>query len=80
MARVAEALGKPLMPWQKLVADIVFEVDDADKFAYKTLVLLTPRQAGKTTLELASMLMRALSEPGANIVTGRRPGWRAATR
>jgi Terminase large subunit, T4likevirus-type, N-terminal len=49
------------MPWQRLVADVALEVDPATGLlAYRKIVLTVPRQSGKTTLLLASMVHRAL--------------------
>jgi len=61
LARVAEMLGQPLMPWQRHVADVGLEVDpDTGLLAYRSVVVLLPRQNGKTTLVLAWELERAL--------------------
>jgi hypothetical protein len=60
VARVAKQLGKPLIPWQRLVADVALEIDPATgRLAYREVDLTTPRQSGKTTLELAVMVHRA---------------------
>lgn len=49
------------MPWQRLVADVGLEIDpDTGLLAYRSVVVLTPRQSGKTTLVLAWELDRAL--------------------
>lgn len=51
VARTAELLGKPLLPWQRYVADVAGELDDATgTYRYDTIVLTTPRQCGKSTL------------------------------
>jgi len=65
IAKVAEALGKPLMPWQRLVADVATEIDEHGRFVYETVVVTVPRQSGKTTLVGAMQLHRALITPGA---------------
>jgi Terminase large subunit, T4likevirus-type, N-terminal len=67
VARIAEALGLPLMPWQRLVADVALELTPEGRLVHREVVVLTPRQSGKTTLELAVMLARALGEPGTHI-------------
>lgn len=69
VAKVAEALGTPLMPWQRYVADVAMEVDNrTGKLAYREVVLTVPRQSGKTTLILALMVHRALMiDPPARI-------------
>jgi hypothetical protein len=60
VAAVAELLGQPLMPWQRLVADVALEVDPATGLlAYREVVLTVPRQSGKTTLLLSVMVHRA---------------------
>jgi hypothetical protein len=57
---VSKALGQPFMPWQHLVADIAGEVDPhTGQPIYREVVLLVPRQSGKTTMLLASMIYRA---------------------
>lgn len=60
IAAVAQILGKPLLPWQRLVADVAGEVLDDGRPAYRSVVLQVPRQAGKTSLMLAFMAHRAL--------------------
>lgn len=47
---MSAALGQPLMPWQQLVADVALEVLPDGRWAYPTVVITVPRQAGKTTL------------------------------
>ena len=42
------------MPWQRQVADVALELDDAGRFAYPLVVITVPRQSGKTTLLRAS--------------------------
>ena len=62
-ARIAkEILGIELMPWQRSLADVALELDESGKLAYRTVIVLTPRQAGKTTLELVFLLTRCLVE------------------
>jgi len=68
---VAEQLGTPFMPWQRMVADVALEVDrDTGRLAYREVDLLVPRQSGKTTMVLSVVLNRALGAPGQNIVYG----------
>lgn len=51
----------PLMPWQREVADVALEYDPASRrMRYREVVLVVPRQQGKTTLLLAAMVHRAL--------------------
>jgi hypothetical protein len=59
VAAVAAQLGTLLMPWQRLVADVAMELDPATGLlAYSEVDLTTPRQSGKTTLELAVLVHR----------------------
>lgn len=65
--------GRPFMPWQQQVADVGLEVLPSGKWAYTTVVVTVPRQAGKTAwleallihrgqmLKLASMWITAQS-------------------
>ena len=59
------ALGTPFMPWQQLVADVAGEIDPATgRLYYSEIDLLTPRQSGKTTLELGVSTHRAFGFGG----------------
>ena len=61
VARIAEMLGTPFMPWQRQVVDTALELDDAGRLAYREVVLGVPRQQGKSTLLVAVMIWRALA-------------------
>lgn len=50
IAAVASAMGKPLMPWQRHVADVSTELMPDGSWAYPQVALEVQRQAGKTTL------------------------------
>jgi hypothetical protein len=63
VARVANALGTPLMPWQRYVADVGGEVDHRGRFVYPLVIVTVPRQSGKTTLMLAQSVQRCLMAP-----------------
>jgi len=65
IARIAQLLGKPFMPWQRLVADVGFElVEDPDTGlllpAFREVIDTVPRQQGKTILDLAVECERAM--------------------
>src|SRR5215471_15214010 len=60
VAKLAAAMGRPLMPWQSYVADVALEVDDAGRFCYQLVLVTVPRQSGKTTLFEAVLDHRAL--------------------
>lgn len=65
VAQIAQQLGKPLMPWQRYVIDVALEVDPATGLlVYRNVGLTVPRQSGKTTLLLATMVHRALGFGG----------------
>jgi len=70
VARIAELLGTPLMPWQKHVADVALEVEPhvdlvtgevTQRLVYREVRLTVPRQSGKTTLMLAAMAHRCIA-------------------
>ena len=59
VGRVAELLGRPLMPWQQYVADVALEIDPATGLlVYDEVGLTVPRQSGKTTLKLSKATHR----------------------
>jgi hypothetical protein len=59
---VADKLGQPFMPWQRLVADVGGEIDPETGFpAYREVRVTVPRQSGKTTLFLAWQINRCVS-------------------
>jgi hypothetical protein len=69
VARVAEAFGTPLMPWQRYVLDVALEVDpDTGRLAYRDVLLMVPRQSGKTTLLLSLMVWRCLAWARQNVL------------
>ena len=61
LARVAEVLGRPLMGWQRLVADVAMEVDDEGCPVYREVLVSVPRQCGKSVLLLCWVLHRLLA-------------------
>ena len=67
MAYMAEALGRPLMPWQTYAADVALEVDAGGLFVYSSVVITVPRQSGKTTLTGATMEHRTTYRPRARV-------------
>jgi hypothetical protein len=62
VAKVAEALGKPFLPHQRLICDVALEIDpDTGYLAYDEVVIIGPRQVtGKTELTLPVMAHRCL--------------------
>ncbi|WP_194820521.1 terminase [Nocardia sp. XZ_19_385] len=60
VAKVSAAMGQPLMPWQRQVADTALEVDERGRFVHSLVVISVPRQSGKTTLVLANAVHRCV--------------------
>lgn len=59
VGQVAVRLGYPLMPWQLAdVLDVALELDPDGTYHYDEVVLLVPRQSGKTFLVLALAVHR----------------------
>lgn len=57
---MADRLGLPFMPWQRLVADVGGEIDPETGLpAYREVVFTVPRQSGKTTIVLPWEIQRA---------------------
>lgn len=60
VGEIARRLKTPLMPWQQYVADVALEIDPVSGLlVYREVGLTVPRQSGKTTLLLSSMVHRA---------------------
>jgi hypothetical protein len=61
VAEVMGMLGYDPMPWQRQVLDVALEVDDDGELVYREVVLVVPRQAGKTSILLGVQVHRALA-------------------
>lgn len=48
--RLAKLMGKPLMPWQRLVAHGATSLNPDGSYMFHDVLVTTPRQSGKTTL------------------------------
>ncbi len=60
VGKVARLIGKPFMPWQQHVADVILEIDPVTgRLAYDEFGLTVPRQSGKSTFILAKSTHRA---------------------
>ncbi len=57
-------MGKPPLPWQQHVADVLCELDEDGSWYYKTATITVPRQSGKTTLVGALLSHRAMAFQG----------------
>jgi len=60
VAKLATAMGRAPMPWQRYVLDVGLEVDPDGRFVYKLVLVTVPRQSGKTVLFATVMDHRAL--------------------
>src|SRR5881628_763322 len=56
VAATARLLGRPLIPWQRDLVDVAGELRPDGGFAYRYVVLIVPRRAGKTLAVLAYAL------------------------
>lgn len=56
---VMKLLGFKPMPWQEQVLNVAYEVDESNQLVHREVVLVVPRQAGKTSLQLAVVVHRA---------------------
>lgn len=60
IALLAEAMGKPLMPWQRHVVDIGTERRPDGSYEYELVLVTVPRQSGKTTVAGPLQLHRVM--------------------
>jgi len=59
----------PFLPWQRHVADVANEIDpDTGRLHYETVVIVVPRQQGKTTLLEPQLVTAALRRPDVDVV------------
>lgn len=65
VANIAKILGKTPMPWQREVFDRAFEVDEHGVLWYREIVIVVPRQSGKTTLVVPWGVHRCMMWPAA---------------
>ena len=56
-------LGQEPMPWQREIFDVAFEVDSFGMLWYREIVIIIPRQSGKTTIIIPWGTHRALMWP-----------------
>jgi phage terminase large subunit-like protein len=62
VAAIARDLGIPLLPWQRLVLSTALE-RAGRRPAYRDVLVSVPRQSGKSSMALALIIWRLLSEP-----------------
>lgn len=59
VAAVSAMLDRPFMPWQQLVSDVAGEIDPrTGRFVYEIVDVVSPRQSGRTTLAVATLIQR----------------------
>lgn len=61
LAQVAEIMGLDLFGWQRQVADVALEVDDAGRYSRRTVGVSVGRQNGKTALLTARIGLELLA-------------------
>lgn len=69
IAAVARALGRHFMPWQRKAVDVATEYRinafGFREYRYHTVVIVVPRQSGKTDLTIPVQIHRAITRPDA---------------
>lgn len=66
VARISARIGRPLLPWQRYAAALLTEQNPPGShlfWRYQTVVILVPRQAGKTTLMRSVLAQRTITRP-----------------
>lgn len=75
VAKIAKALGTPLMPWQRYAVDVGLEIDpETGLLFYRGVDITVPRQSGKTSVVLPTAVWRAMFRPRQRIVYGAQSG------
>lgn len=64
IAKIARALGKPGLPWQRYVWDVATEHEPSGALRYEIVLVTVPRQSGKTTAYGPVQLDRCIMNPG----------------
>lgn len=60
---------RPFLPWQRHVTDIANEIDpDTGLLHYETVIVVVPRQQGKTTMLEPELVAAALRRPDVDVV------------
>src|SRR5262245_13682120 len=62
-AFVAAMAGRPWLPWQRYVADVIGERTPEGRYRFPLVVVTVPRQCGKTTWAMDLALGRCLTVP-----------------
>ncbi|NTW39353.1 MAG: hypothetical protein HGA44_05595 [Cellulomonadaceae bacterium] len=83
VAMIARVLGRPLLPHQRQIVDVATQMNPPGShllWRYQTVVLLLPRQTGKTTVLRPILVDRAQMQPHRQILTTAQLGKDAAAR
>lgn len=80
IALIAEAIGRPGMPWQREVWDTAGEIDSFGNLVYEIVLVTVPRQSGKTTLFGPVQIHRALTLPSCKTFYTAQTGQAARSR
>lgn len=67
VAKLAEFLGAPLLPWQRYAFDIALELDNNGRLFYDEVFISVPRQCGKTAGAMRVNLHRTITCPDARL-------------
>jgi len=74
------SLGPGLMPWQHEANQVVTELNESGRLAYRQAVIEVMRQQGKSVDVLSLMIARALRRPDTQVVYGAQSGKEARHR
>lgn len=81
IAALSRIMGKPLMPHQRMIADIGTErLADGSGYKYKIIVVTLPRQSGKTTLLTPIQLHRLIKRSNTSAFFTAQNGVKAKAR
>lgn len=80
VAAIAAAMGRPLIPAQRYIADTALEVDDEGRFVYGKVIVSTQRQVGKTELGQMVGYQNALMGPRRRVWSTAQTGQDAAEK
>jgi hypothetical protein len=74
IAKLARAFGKPMMPHQRTIVTGATELTPLGLYKYSRVVILLPRQAGKTTLVGPVQVHRIMTRPRIKAFFGAQTG------
>lgn len=63
VGKIGAALGRPPMPWQAYLNQLSTEMLPTGEWAYTTILVTTPRQAGKTSARAPIAIHRCIIRP-----------------